>query len=80
MNYMNDSREIQDVESICSGKLSNVLSQPAIVHPETLKTVHAQQSIRHRHLIQECFTRGIKVLQAETQCEIVQRNLSLEVK
>ena len=35
---------------------------------------------RHRLLIRECFTLGIKVLQAETQCEIVQGNLSLEVK
>ena len=31
MNYMNDSREFQDVEAICSGKLSHVPSQPAIV-------------------------------------------------
>ena len=31
MNYLNESRECQDVESICSGKLSNVFSQPAIV-------------------------------------------------
>ena len=28
---MSDSRELQDVESICSGKLSHVPSQPAIV-------------------------------------------------
>ena len=31
MNCMNDSREFQDVESICSGKLSHVPSQPAVV-------------------------------------------------
>ena len=31
INHMNDSREFQDVESICSGKLSHVPSQPAIV-------------------------------------------------
>ena len=31
MKYMNDSGELQDVESICSGKLSRVPSQPAIV-------------------------------------------------
>ena len=31
MNCMNDSREFQDIESICSGKLSHVPSQLAIV-------------------------------------------------
>ena len=31
MNYMNDSTEFQDIESICSGKLSHVPSQPAVV-------------------------------------------------
>ena len=31
MNYMNDSRESQDIESICIGKLSHVPSQLAIV-------------------------------------------------
>ena len=31
MNYVNDSGEFQDVESICSGKLSHVPSQPAFV-------------------------------------------------
>ena len=31
MNYMNDSRELHVVESICSGKLSHVPSQPAFV-------------------------------------------------
>ena len=30
-NYMGDSREFQDVQSICSGKLSHVPSQPAVV-------------------------------------------------
>ena len=30
MNYVNVSREFQDVESFCSGKLSHVPSQPAI--------------------------------------------------
>ena len=28
---MNDSKEFQDIESICSGKLSHVPSQPAVV-------------------------------------------------
>ena len=28
---MNDSRGFQDVESICSGKLSHIPSQPAVV-------------------------------------------------
>ena len=31
MNYMNDSKEFQDEESICNRKKSNVPSQPAIV-------------------------------------------------
>ena len=31
MNYMNDSREFQDLEAIYSGKLSHVSSQPAVV-------------------------------------------------
>ena len=31
MNYMNDSREFQDVESICSGQKSNVPRQPILV-------------------------------------------------
>ena len=31
MNYMSDSREFQDVESICSGNLCHVPSQLAIV-------------------------------------------------
>ena len=31
VNHLDDSREFQDVESICSGKLSHVPSQPAIV-------------------------------------------------
>ena len=31
MHSMNDSREFQDFQSICSGKLSHVPSQPAIV-------------------------------------------------
>ena len=53
MNYLNDSPEFQDVESICSGKLSHVPSQPAIVpslggmlsrdpslRPDTWNSVH----------------------------------------
>ena len=31
VNCMNDSRECQDFESICSGKLSHVPCQPAVV-------------------------------------------------
>ena len=31
VNSMNDSREFQDVESVCSGKLSHVPSLPAVV-------------------------------------------------
>ena len=31
MNFMNDSRKFQDMESICSGKLFLVPSQPAVI-------------------------------------------------
>ena len=31
-----------------------------MVHRETFLTVHLHQSIRHRHLVKECFTLGIK--------------------
>ena len=31
VNCMNDSRESQDLESICSGKLSHVPSEPTVV-------------------------------------------------
>ena len=31
MNLINNSREFQDIESVCSGKLSHVPSQPAVV-------------------------------------------------
>ena len=31
MNFLNGSKEFQDIESICSGKLSHVPSQPAVV-------------------------------------------------
>ena len=42
---MNDSREFQDVESICSGKLSHVPSQPAIV-PSICWMLSRNQSLR----------------------------------
>ena len=42
---MNDSREIQDVESICSGKLSHVPSHPAIV-PSLCGILSRDQSLR----------------------------------
>ena len=50
MNCMSDSREFQDVESICSGKLSHVPSQPAVVpsprsmlsHRETFLATHEE--------------------------------------
>ena len=91
INHMNDSRGIQDEKSICSGiyptfpvngpsfqvfvelqaatKVCDLVHGSCLVHP-----------IRHRLLIKECFTLRIEVLQAETQYEIVQGNLSLEVK
>ena len=71
MNEMNDSKECQDIESTCSGKLSHVPSQPAVVpatkacdlppgiclgHRETFLAVHEQESIHHRYLIKEFFT------------------------
>ena len=102
MNFLNDSREFQDVDSTCSGKLSDVLSQSAVVpsrrsmlrrdhslRPDTWNLSGTQGNVignpravidSSSTLHQECFTLGIKVLQAESQYEIVQGNLSLEVK
>ena len=45
MNYMNDSREFEDAESICSGKLSHVPSQPAGV-PSPRSMLSRDQSLR----------------------------------
>ena len=45
VNFMNDSREFQDVESICSGKLSHVPSQPASV-PSPCGMLSRDQSLR----------------------------------
>ena len=45
MNYMSDSREFQDEESICSGKLTHVPSQPAIV-PSLGGMLSRDQSLR----------------------------------
>ena len=93
MNYMNVSKECQEKESTCIGKLSDVPSQPSVdpsprsmsssdqslrpdtwnlEHRETFLANHVQYSIRHQHLIKECFTLGIKVLLAIAQCENVQ--------
>ena len=44
-NYMNDSRELQDIESICSGKLSHVPSQPTVV-PSSRAMSSRDQSLR----------------------------------
>ena len=100
---MNDSRELQ-VESICSGKLSHVSSQPAIApspcvesraatkafDPDTWNLLGTSGNVfdsplaPNRFVIdtlsEACFTLGIKVSQAKTQCEIVQGNLPPEVK
>ena len=46
MNYMSDSNEFQDVASICSGKLSNVPSQLAIV-PSLGGMLSRDPSLRH---------------------------------
>ena len=45
MNYMNDSKEFEDVESISSGKLSHVPSQPAVV-PSLGGMMSRDQSLR----------------------------------
>ena len=45
MNYMNYSQEFQDMESICSGKVSHVPSQPAVV-PSLSGTLSRDQSLR----------------------------------
>ena len=45
MNFMNDSREFQDVEVICSGKLSHVPRQSAIV-PSLGGMLSRDQSLR----------------------------------
>ena len=46
MNYVNDSREFHDVESICSGTLSHVPSQLAIV-PSLSGMLSRDTSLRH---------------------------------
>ena len=45
VNDMNDSREFQDFESICSGKLSHVPSQLAVV-PSPRSMLSRDQSLR----------------------------------
>ena len=45
MNHVNDSREFQDAESICSGKLAHVPSQPLIV-PSLCGMLSRDQSLR----------------------------------
>ena len=45
MNFMNCSREVQDRESICSGKLSHVPSQQAVV-PSPGSMLSRYQSLR----------------------------------
>ena len=45
VNVMNDSREFQDVHSVCSGKLSHVPCQPAVV-PSLRGMLSRDQSLR----------------------------------
>ena len=45
MNFLNGSKEFQDIESICSGKLSHVPSQPAVV-PSPRAMSSRDQSLR----------------------------------
>ena len=88
MNYVKDSSEFHDVDSICSGTLSHVPSQLAIV-PSLSGMLSRDTSLRHDTwnllgTLQIVFDSpravidsSIKVLQAKTQCE--NGNLSLEV-
>ena len=46
VNIIYDSREFQDVESVCSGRLSHVPSQPAVV-PSRRGMLSRDQSLRH---------------------------------
>ena len=85
MHYMNDSGELQDVEAICSGKLSHVPSQPAVV-PSPCGMLSRDQSLRSdtwnllgtsgkRFWQPTCSNRFVidtKVLQAETQYEKIE--------
>ena len=51
VNIVNDSWEFQDVESACSGRLSDVPSQPAVVpSPRGMLSCDLHQSTQHRHL------------------------------
>ena len=45
MKFMNDSKEFQDVESICNGKLSHVPSYAAVV-PSPRAMSSCDQSLR----------------------------------
>ena len=45
VNDVNDSREFQDFQSICSGKISHVPSQPAVV-PSPRSMLSRDQSLR----------------------------------
>ena len=45
VSFVNDSAEFQDVQSICSGKLSHVHSQPAVV-PSPRSMLSRDQSLR----------------------------------
>ena len=62
VNFMNDSGELQDVESILLWEIiprsqsKSLRPGTCSVHRETFLAVHAHQSIHHRHLIKECFT------------------------
>ena len=88
-------RECQDIESMCSGKLSHVPSQTAVVPsprsmlsrdrsmpPDTWNLSGTQGNVfgNHRCLIKEFFTPRIKVPQVKSQCREVQGDLSREVK
>ena len=51
VNFMNDSREFQYVESVCSAtKACDLMHGTCLVHGETFLAVPLHQSIHHRHL------------------------------
>ena len=92
MNYMNDSTQFQDIESICSGKLSHVPSQPAVVpSPSSCDLIHGiclghretfWQSTCSNRFITDTVSRISSLLESKcyTPCETVQGDLLRKVK
>ena len=93
-NFLNGSREFHDTESISSGKLSHVPSQPAVV-PSPRSVLSRDQSLQldtwnlsgrqgnvysSQIPFREFFTLRIKVSQVESSCRGGQGDLSRQVK